>query len=295
MKKKMRLLCRFLLVFGCLSASQLSGQNAFDDLFKGFDFDAFLNDMEKAFEADADRKAFGLPPKTPVAAGPEKVVTTTTPTTGKPQTRDELFLSPITQTIQEKGKPAKTVLTPASRNAFKEVMHEFISLLSSVQNKVEGSAAFSLPFKEQFAQFHETIDKIAIAYGTMVSKKLYATIMPAKQTPETKTPATKSPGLSRAPVKPAQPQQAANLRQNILDAIKDLKKLDEELSTVVAQEEKEREHEEAKLKELSRRPRTKITFDEAPIAASSRRKRGWSASQPKAKQPAKHKKVQPVH
>ncbi len=249
MKEKLKHLSRFLLLFCCLtiSSNKMSAQNPFDDLFKGFDFDAFLKDMEKAYDEDADSKTFGPASKMGAPNAKERTITTQIPDQ-KPQTIEESFLTPITQTIQEKGKSPKTVLSPESRNAFKEVMHEFITLLNSVTTKIEDSRIFSMPFKEQFLPYRDAIDKIAIAYGTMVSKKMYASIMPFKKTPDSKETSRSSQ------TKPPQTQALSNLRQSILKAIKELREIDKDLNAALADEEKEAD--EQVLKELSRRPRT---------------------------------------
>lgn len=284
MKKKMRHFYRFLLLFGCLTlgSKSLNSQNVFDDLFKGFDFDSFLKDMEKAYDDESERKTFGAPAKgastTTYPGISEKTVTTKAPAT-KPQSKEELFLTPITQTIQEKGRPTTTRLSRESLNAFKEIMHEFIILLDSVVTKIEGSRIFSMPFKEQFTRHRDAVDKIAITYGTMISKKMYATIMPYQVAPDQKT--GKPAGtLAKAP----QPAQAANLRKNILDAIKELREIDKELSSLLEDEEKEVD--EPILKELSKKKRKAVTFDQALLSKSSKRK-SRSVEQKSKQQPHK--------
>jgi uncharacterized protein YaaR (DUF327 family) len=294
MKKKMWHLYRVLVLFSCLFLSNnpahSQGSNVFDDLFKGFDFDAFLKDMEKAYDEETERKAFGgaAKPATTAAAtaattaaaaasaGTEKTIITQAPAK-KPQTKEELFLTPITQTIQEKGKPTKTKLSPESLNAFKEVMHEFITLLDAVTTKVENSRIFSLPFKEQFYRYNDAIDKVAIAYGTMVSKKMYSTIMPFAQAPDLKAP--QAAGAKPAAPKAPQPKEVANLRKNILDATKELRELDKELSKLLVDEEKEADIQV--LRELSKHKRKKITFDQP---ATSKRKRSQTTKKQTTKQ-----------
>lgn len=288
MKKKIRNLYRFLLLFGCLSlgSKTLSSQNMFDDLFKGFDFDAFLKDMEKAYDDDAEHKTFGGAAKMPQASTPagisEKTVITKAPIK-KPQSKEELFLSPVTQTIQEKGRTSITKLTPESLNAFKEIMHEFIVLLDAVVTKIEGSRIFSLPFKEQFIRYRDAVDKIAISYGIMISKKMYATIMPYQATPNPKTGKPAMPAQ-----KVPQPAQAMNLRKNIVDAIAELRAIDKDLSSLLEDEEKETD--EPILKELSKKKRKHVTFEQAPLSKSSRRKASRS-EQTEKKQPQKHTKT----
>lgn len=280
MKKKMRHLYRFLLICGCLTIGVQSLGAQVDDLFKGFDFDAFLKDMEKAYDEEADQKAFGAKPAP--SAGVERTVTTQAPSK-KPQTKEELFLTPITQTIQEKGKPAQTKLTPESLKAFKEIMHEFVTLLHEVELKVDGSSIFSLPFKEQFAQFHEAIDKTTVAYGTLISKKKYATIVPFNQPPEAKdkkTGAKPSYGSDWGEPKAAQPKEGANIRKNIIDAIKELRALDKELTTAIATEEKEAKEEIEALQELATKQRGNVTFEESPLTTKSKRKSVKGSAKP---------------
>lgn len=266
-KKKNWYLYRLLLIVALSTANNtLVGAGPLDDLFKGFDFDAFLKDMEDVFDKSADDKAFGAKAPTMAAAGEKTVITTTT--TGKKKTRDELFITPDIQTVQEKGKAAETLLTQESLNAFKEVMYEFITLIVSIQNIVDGSSAFSLPFKEQFAQFHEAIDKIAIAYGVMVSKKLYSTIMPYQKPPDPKAPAAKAPTPKAA-------QPAANLRQRILDLIKELHTLEKDLKKLVTQEEKVAD--EQALAAFARRSH-KTKLDITPTAKKHKKRRRLSAN-----------------
>ncbi len=286
MNKKMKYLCRFLLAFGCLTISTkiTATENMFDDLFKGFDFDAFLKDMEKAYDEDAEHKTFGpAAPKT----GAKALDSIDAPITSKTPVKttksiEELFLSPITQKIQEKGKPAKTTISRESRDAFKEVMHEFITLLNAVTTKIEDSRIFSMPFKEQFLQYNDAIDKIAITYGTLVNKKMYALIMPFKQEQE-----PIGPQKTGYKAKTVIPQEAENLRQNILDAIKELRKINKELTAALKDE--ETDFDEPILKALSKKPRTKITLTHTPISKSAARNRRGSHDKKQHTQPAKKK------
>ncbi len=260
-----------ILVFLCTSIKTFSaGQNPLDDLFKDFDFDSFLKEMEQSFDEGAEKKSLDSPTKdfksspAPQQSATEKIITTNVPEK-KPQTKEELFLTPITHTIQEKGGSSKTKLSLESLNAFKEIMHEFIILLSSVAKLVNDSRLFSLPFKEQFLRYNDAIDKIAISYGTLVSKKKYATIIPiepplsSKEKPQFEQPQKTTTG-----------KEANKTRKNILNAIKELRSIDQDLTKKLAA--KEQDTDEATLKKLSLSKNRTFKFDKIPSKKTQKKR-----------------------
>lgn len=252
MKKKI-IITYGLLISISLFSCTLSG-NALDDFFKNFNLDNFLNKLEESYDEGAP-KGTTAPPPTPTKQE------TTSVTAHKKQTKEDLFLNPTTQETKDRNQTQEILLTKESLHAFKEVMHEFISLVNAITKKVDGSSSFSLPFKEEFARFHKTVDKIAVSYGLMVNKKLYSKIIPFKQkSDEKQTTKTQQ-----------QPQEWADLRKNILNAIKELKNLDQELTATIAKNQEE--YFGKRVQEIAKTPQEEITFDATPLAKKNKHTR----------------------
>lgn len=264
MIKKIKIPINVLGIFGCLMLATLTHNTSLlygesmDELLQNLNLDTFLKEMEKSYaEETGKRAAENLPIQTAPEQEKEQKISITQKK-HPPKTRDQLFLSPNTEIVEEAGKPKETLLTQESIDAFKSVMLEFMTQLSAVQNKIDGTSLFSLPFKEQFARYHESIDKIAISYGTMVSKKLYATIIPYTDQQEDRAPMNLKAQTQKTPI-----AGTSTLRKNILDAIKELKKLNAELETVMPNDEEDLG--QKAIKKLAQQQQKQITFTDETL------------------------------
>jgi hypothetical protein len=264
MKNKFKCILGCLLVFSSTLAEQ---KNPFDDLFKDFNFDQFLSDMEKEIGKDQDTKKSTPPTKSDA----------TTPTTqdlsdqsfGK--TKEELFLHPIMKQNSEKGKTAKATLTKKSRQAFKDVMEELVSLVNELETKAMGMRQFSTPFKEALSQYLDVFDKINVATQRILSKKLYSTIMPFEQSKKQEKDEAKPPKKDSASKQPKDAATLLSLRQDILKVIQDLKKLIAQIKYDPTTEETETGNLE-QLQELQKLPHHKIDFGKPLMKANKKRR-----------------------
>lgn len=262
-------------IFGCLMTFSLlhaSEKNPFDDLFKNFDFDKFLSDMEK--EIEKDEKESPAPTKSTATTS---TTTTSTATTAQEttdqsfgKTKEELFLHPTMQPSKDKEKTAKTALTKKSRQAFNDVIRELVSLVNELESKAMGMHQFSTPFKESLSKYLDAFDKINVAGERILSKKLYSTMLPFEQTKAPAKDEKEQPKKEPPSKHPKDAAQSLALRQDILNTIQALKKLIAKIKYDPAKEESESDEE--RLRELQKRPHDIIDFSDEPLMKSKKKR-----------------------
>ncbi len=203
-----------------------------EDLFKGFDFDKFLEELEDALsqieeeeKTKAPAGATPAPTGAPTEAGKTIAADGTTTIERKESTKKDpasLFLDPSTQTTT-KGKQKTVEPMPESINAYRIIMNEFVDALRSIEKKVISAGHFSPTFKEEFLTYASSIiDHIAVAHDQIESKKFYMRLF-----------------LSPPESNKTLAADMKKLRQMILDASAKIKNLDKKLVISAAQEEEE--------------------------------------------------------
>jgi hypothetical protein len=198
-----------------------------------FDFNQFLQELEEAMtKIDEEEKTKET--EAPQPSVTEKEITPLQPSVKEEQgkiitpviepekKRDprSLFLDPAKQTITEKGSK-RTEPNQESLNAYNIIMDDFIGHISSIQRKTN-SPQFSLEFKEKFSKHNKVIETIEIQNDQIKSHKAYKKIflLPPDSNKQLAT-------------------DLKNLRKKIVDVSDKIKKLDEQIITEPAIEEKE--------------------------------------------------------
>lgn len=255
----LRILC---CIVSCITIPNiaLNGQNIFDDLFKDFDFDAFMRDIETVNDDQADNKTFSP------AAAPKTTSTseTTTPQQESPKKRslEDLFLNPDTITIKTGGRQSTTKLTQDSINAFNNIISSFIKELYLLVSRVQELPHCSPSLKEFIQNNMEKVDTLGVTLGSLVSKKMYASLVPYVQPTE--------PGKKTST--PAKPKPGSALRTNILNALEKIRDLNKELASQAQQQEKIQQEQDDILQARAQEPKPSITLEKKPLVSKEKRK-----------------------
>ncbi|KKQ49446.1 MAG: Vitellogenin-2 [candidate division TM6 bacterium GW2011_GWF2_38_10] len=278
----MRILCY---IVSCITIPNiaLNGQNIFDDLFKDFDFDAFMRDIETVNDDHADNKTFAPATSTKASSTPQPSITQQEPQ--KKRSLEDLFLNPDTITIKTGGRQSTTKLTQDSINAFNSIISSLIKELYMLVSRVQELPHCSPSLKEFIQNSMEKVDTLGVTLGSLVSKKMYSTLVPYVQPAE--------PGKKTTMPSKAKPGTA--LRINMLNALEKIRDLNKNLETQAQQQEAIQQQQDDILQARAKEPKPSITLEKKPLISKEKRKpRGTNALPPKNNPKKNNTKITPI-
>jgi hypothetical protein len=220
--------------------------NPFEDMFKDFDFNKFVNELEKelknieAQENDSlsDVAEYAAPNNqaqpNPFAVNPKKSEAKSTSQEPQNISTDptELFLNPPVKKIKQDSREVSLPI-PQAFNACETLLAQLNQLIGDIDRKVTSQTTFSSEFFEYYQNnYGDMLDSIRVSLGIIMGKKAYRLVL---LTPQNATDVSKAKGLSK-PAAGLDDKMKA-IRQAVIAKIKDLKALNTAIDGALANEE----------------------------------------------------------